>query len=152
MSKNMVICCVLVEKITSQYFARLSPVYHLTNLTNLSFMCEISCNINVKCRASRHIITPTVPAQLSVLTSHTNECKPPYFARTTWAQQGYIRTKGVAECGNCTNTHNFFFSLRPDPCFSLFLFFYLQVNLDFKHLFLLLEFFELVENTKSVLI
>ena len=23
--------------------------------------------------------------------------------------------KGVAECGNCTNTHNFFFSLRPDP-------------------------------------
>ena len=23
--------------------------------------------------------------------------------------------KGVAECGNCTNTHNFFFSLRLDP-------------------------------------
>ena len=37
MSKNMVICCVLVKKIKSQYFARLSPVYHLTNLTNLFY-------------------------------------------------------------------------------------------------------------------
>ena len=35
MSKNMVICCVLVEKITSQYFARLSP-----DLTWLTFFTE----------------------------------------------------------------------------------------------------------------
>ena len=27
----------------------------------------------------------------------------------------WLGFKGVAECGNCTNTHNFFFSLRPDP-------------------------------------
>ena len=34
------------------------------------------------------------------------------------SQVGYptrVVGKGVVECGNCTNTHNFFFQLRLDP-------------------------------------
>ena len=41
-----------------------------------------------------HLITSTSHNPSSALRSHDllNERKPPYFARTTWAQQGYIGT------------------------------------------------------------